>query len=76
MAGHQLLLSKSAVLERGPELRRKVHKTLLQFSDVISIRGYGKTNLVSHSIVLEPGGTPIKMRHRPIKPVMEGALKK
>ena len=41
------------VFERDRELRQVVLKTMLEFSDVISIGGYGKTNHVSHSIILE-----------------------
>ena len=72
----QFRLNESEVQERDPELQREELKALLKFSDVISIKGYGKTNLVSHSIILEPGSVPIKMRHRPLNPVMEGSLRK
>ena len=42
---------------------------------MISIGGYGETNLISHAIVVEPGTTPIKMKHRPLNPVMEESLR-
>ena len=69
-------LRESELLERDPELRKEVIKTLLEFSDVISIGGYGQTDLISHAIVLEPGSVPIKLRRRPLNPVMEESLKK
>ena len=51
------------------------HRVLLQFADVISIGGYGETNLLSHAITVNPGTTPIKMKHRPLNPVMEESLR-
>ncbi len=66
----QFRLDEAPVLQRDPRLRKEVIRTLLQFSDVISICGYGKTNLISH-----PGITPIKMKHRPLNPVMEESLR-
>ena len=69
-------LRESELLERDPELRKEVIKALLEFSDVISIGGYGQTDLISHAIVLEPGSVPIKLRRRPLNPVMEESLKK
>ena len=48
---------------------------LLQYADVISIRGYSETNLISHAINVEPGTLPIKMKHRPLNPIMEESLR-
>ena len=53
----------------------KVIQTLLQFADVISIGGYGKTNLISHPITVYLGTTPIKMKHQPLNPIMEESLR-
>ena len=53
----------------------KVIQSLLQFADVISIGGYGKTNLISHPITVYLGTTPIKMKHRPLNPIMEESLR-
>ena len=63
------------LLQRDSQLRKEVIRTLLQFADVISIGGYGETNLISHAIVVEPGTAPIKMKHRPLNPVMEESLR-
>ena len=68
-------LDSSPLLQRDSQLRKEVIRTLLQFTDVISIGGYGETNLISHAIVVEPGTTPIKMKHRPLNLVMEESLK-
>ena len=68
-------LDASPLLQRDSRLRKEVIRTLLQFADVISIGGYGETNLISHSMVVEPGTTPIKMKHRPLNPVMEESLR-
>ena len=68
-------LDSSPLLQRDSQLRKEVIRTLLQFTDVISIGGYGETNLISHAIVVEPGTTPIKMKHRPLNPVMEESLR-
>ena len=51
-------------------LQKEVIRVLLQFADVISIGGYGETNLISHDITVNPGTTPIKIKHRPLNPVM------
>ena len=48
---------------------------LLQFADVISIGGYGETNLILHAITVNPGTTPIKMKHCPLNSVMEESLR-
>ena len=69
-------LDESPILRRDPGLRQEVIQTLLEFSDVIAISSYGRTDLVSHAIHLEPGATPIKIRHRPLNPTMEGSLRK
>ena len=61
--------------QRDSQLRKEVIRTLLQFADVISIGGYGETNLISHAIVVEPGTAPIKMKHCPLNPVMEESLR-
>ena len=71
----QFHLDAAPVLQRDPRLRKEVIRTLLQFSDVISIGGYFKTNLISHPISVYPGTTPIKMKHRPLNPVMEESLR-
>ena len=70
----QFCLNSSPLLQRDSRLRKEVIRTLLQFADVILIGGYGKTNLISHLITLHPGTTPIKMKHRPLNPVMEESL--
>ena len=64
----QFRLDSSPLLQRDSQLRKEVLRTLLQFADVISIGGYGETNLISHVIVVEPGTAPIKMKHRPLNP--------
>ena len=71
----QFRLDKAPALQRDPRLRKEVIRVLLQFSDVISIGGYGKTNLISHHIDVLPGTTPIKMKHRLLNPVMEESLR-
>ena len=63
------------MLQRDSWLRKEVIRTLLQFADVILIGGYGKTNLISHQINVLPGTTTIKMKHRPLNPVMEESLR-
>ena len=70
----QFCLDAAPVLQKDPRLRKEVIPTLLQFSNVISIGGYGKTNLISHPINVYPGTTPIKMKQRPLNPVMEESL--
>ena len=67
-------LNSSPLLQRDSRLRKEVIRTLLQFADVISIGGYGETNLISHAIFVKPGTAPIKMKHRPLNPVMEELL--
>ena len=42
-------LDASSLLQRDSRLRKEVIRTLLKFADVISIGGYGETNLISHS---------------------------
>ena len=69
-------LNDSPLLQRDSHLRKEVIRVLLQFTDVTSIAGYGETNLISHAITVDPGTTPIKMKHRPLNPVMEESLKK
>ena len=71
----QFRLDSTPVLQRDPCLRKEVICTLLQFSDVISIGGYGKTNFISYLINVYPGTTPIKMKHRPLNLVMEESLR-
>ena len=71
----QFRLDKAPALQRDPSLQKEVIRVLLQFSDVISIGGYGKTNLISHHIDVHPGKTPIKMKHRRLNPVMEESLR-
>ena len=70
------LLDASLTLWLDLKLRKVIIKTLLQFSDVISVGGYGNTNLVSHSITVGPKTTSIKMKHWPLNPIMEESLKK
>ena len=62
------------LLQRDSHLRKEVIRVLLPFANVISIGGYGETNLISHTITVNPGTTPIKMKHRPLNPVMEESL--
>ena len=71
----QFRLDSSSLLQRDSCLLKEVIRTLLQYVDVISIGGYGKTNLISHTITVHPGTTPIKMKHRPLNPVMEESLR-
>ena len=71
----QFRLDASPLLQRDSRLRKEVIRVLLQFADVISIGGYGETNLISHAITVNPGTTPIKMKHRPLNPVMEESLR-
>ena len=71
----QFCLDGAPALQRDPRLRKEVIRVLLQFSDIISIGGYGKTNLISHHIKVHPGTTPIKMKHRPLNPIMEESLR-
>ena len=71
----QFRLDSSALLQRDSLLRKEVIRTLLQYADVISIGGHGKTNLISHTITIHPGTAPIKMKHRPLNPVMEESLR-
>ena len=68
-------LNESPLLQRDSHLWKEVIRVLLQFGDVISIGGYGETNLISHAITVDPGTTPIKMKHRQLNPVMEESLK-
>ena len=68
-------LNSSLLLQRDSRLRKEVIRVLLQFADVISIGGYGETNLISHAITVNPGTAPIKMKHRPLNPVMEESLR-
>ena len=56
----QFRLEDAPALQRDPQLRKEVLRMLLQFSDVISIGGYGKTNLITHPINVHPGTEPIK----------------
>ena len=51
----QFRLDDAPVLQRDPRLRKEVIRTLLQFSDVISIGGYGKTNLITHPLMSNLG---------------------
>ena len=71
----QFRLDASPLLQRDSRLRKEVIQALLQFADVISIGGYGETNLISHAITVNLGTTPIKMKHRPLNPVMEESLR-
>ena len=71
----QFRLDSSPLLQRDSRLRKEVIRNLLQYADVILIGGYGKTNLISHMITVHPGTTPIKMKHRPLNPVMEESLR-
>ena len=68
-------LNSSPLLQRDSRLWKEVIRVLLQFADVISIGGYGETNLISHAITVKPGTAPIKMKHRPLNPVMEESLR-
>ena len=68
-------LNDSPLLQRDSQLRKEVIRELLQFADVISIGGYRETNLILHAITIDPGTTPIKMKYRPLNPVMEESLK-
>ena len=68
-------LESSPRLQKDSRLRKEVIRVLLQFSDVVSIGGYRETNLISHSITVNLGTTPIKMKHRPLNPVMEESLR-
>ena len=67
-------LDSSPLLQRDSRLWKEVIRVLLQFSDVVSIGGYGEMNLISLAITVNPGTTPIKMKHRPLNPVMEESL--
>ena len=67
-------LNDSPLLQRDSHLRKEVIRVLLQFADIISIGGYGETNLISHAITVDPGTAPIKMKHHPLNPVMEESL--
>ena len=68
-------LHDSPLLQQDSHLRKEVIRILLQLTDVISIGGYGETNLIFHAITVNPGTTPIKMKHRPLNPVMEESLR-
>ena len=68
-------LNYSLLLQRDSHLRKEDIRALPQFTDVISIGGYGETNLISHAITVNPGTTPIKMKNRPLNPVMEESLR-
>ena len=67
-------LDSLPLLQRISRLRKEVIRTLLHFADVISIGGYGETNLIAHAIVIKPGTAQIKMKHRPLNLVMEESL--
>ena len=54
----QFRLDAAPVLQRDPRLRKEVIRTHLQFSDVISIGGYGKTNLISLTSSMSIEGPP------------------
>ena len=71
----QFRLDSSPLLQRDSHLRKEVIWTLLQYADVILIVGYGKTNIISHTRTVHPGTTPIKMKHRPLNPIMEESLR-
>ena len=69
----------SPLLRRDSRLQKDVFRTLLRFADVVSIRGYGKANLLSHARTFSPGTTSIRhtsvrMKQRPLNPVMEESL--
>ena len=72
----QSRLDSSLLLRRDSGLRKEVIRTLLRFADVISIGGYGKTNLISHASTVDPGTTQIQMKQRPLNPVMEESLRR
>ena len=61
----------SPLLQRDSRLQKEVIRTLLRFAYVISIGGYGKTNLLSHARTVHPGTTPIWMKQRPLNLVTE-----
>ena len=67
-------LDSSSFLQRESLLWKEVIKMLLQYIDVVLIGGYGDTNLISHSILVEPGTTPITLKHWPLNPVIEESL--
>ena len=71
----QFCLDEAPALQRDPRLRKEVIRVLLQFSDVISIGEYGKTELISHHIKVHTGTTPIKMKHWLLNPIMEESLR-
>ncbi len=74
-------LQKNFRLEEAPclrteEDRQKAVELLLRFIDVISVNGeYGDTKLLQHEIHTEDA-LPIRCKHRPINPALEGDLKK
>ena len=67
-------LNSSPLLQRDSRFQKEVIRVLLQFADMISIGRYVETNLISHAITVEPGTARIKMKHRPLNPVMEESL--
>ena len=70
-------LDESKALREDKELRKEVIKALLEYEDIISVNGeFGETSLVTHHIILEPGARPIKLRSRPLNPIMEESLSK
>ena len=70
----QSRLDFSPMLQRDSRLQKEVIRTLLRFADVISIGGYGKTNLISPASTVDPGTTPIRMKQRPLNPVKKESL--
>ena len=68
-------LDDSPILVRNPHLKKQTIELLQKYSDTISVDDkYGKTHLVEHEIITEDV-PPIKLRHRPINPVLEKNLR-
>ena len=62
----QSRLDSSPMLQRDSHLQKEVIRNLLRFADVILIRDYGKTNLISPASTVDPGTTPF-----PLAPVLK-----
>ena len=70
----QSWLDSSPMVQRDSRLQKEVIRTILRFADLISIRDYGKTNLISPASTVKPGTTPIRMKQRPLNPVQKESL--
>ena len=69
-------LRESEILKGDRKLFHKTIGLLMRFSHIISREDeYGRTELTTHHINLEPSAKPIKSRCRPINPIMETSLK-